>query len=178
MMRHMPRRCLLLVLLVLLPLRGWAGVAMATSMAATSPMPSATSTAPIMQASTASLDCHDHGSPGAGGSAPVLQQGELDHGPHEAMAVTTPSAMAHDAAQGASLELHEPHAQNAQNEPHAQHDSASCANCVFCQLCHTVALAPPLNGLGLSWEPLSLPQAHLPADLSATPLPGDKPPIT
>lgn len=171
MMRHMPRRCLLLVLLVLLPLRGWAGVAMATSMAAAMPVPSATSTAPIVQASAASADCHDHVSHGAGGSAPVFQQGELDHGPHGAMAVTSSAAMAHDAAQGALHELHP------QNEPHAQHDSTSCANCVFCQLCHTVALAPPLNGLGLSWAPVSLPLAHLPADLSATTLPGDKPPI-
>jgi hypothetical protein len=159
MMCRMPRRCLLLVLLVLLPLRGWAGVAMATSMAAALPMPLASNTAPLVQARTISPDCHDHGSHGAVGSAPV-PRAESDHGPHE--------AMAHDAAQGTPHEQH---------EPHAQYDSASCANCVLCQLCHTVALAPPLIGLGLSWEPLSLPQAHLPADLSATPLPGDKPPI-
>lgn len=58
-----------------------------------------------------------------------------------------------------------------------QSEGASCATCAFCQLCHTVALAPPLNALGASWEPASLPLAHLPADLSATTLPGDKPPI-
>jgi hypothetical protein len=152
MMRAMSRRCLLLALLVLLPLRGWAGMVMATEMAAALPMPSAAlvQALPFDQA-TAAEECH-----GGHGATPAVNdhQAQIDHGLHE--------VMAHDAMQDPS---------------HTQHDSTSCATCVYCQICHTVALAPPLNGLGLSWASASLPWADLPADLSATALPGDNPPI-
>ncbi|EGI75957.1 hypothetical protein [Hylemonella gracilis] len=156
----MSRRWLLLMLLVLLPLRGWAGMVMATEMVAALPMPS-TSLAralPVDHA-TASEECHgDHG------ATPELSahRAHIDHGPLEVMAHDS----AHDSAQVA-----------AQNPSPTQHDSTSCASCVYCQICHTVALPSPLNGLGLSWASASLPWADLPADLSATPLPSDKPPI-
>lgn len=133
-MRHMPRRCLLLVLLVLLSLRGWAGAAMATTM--TAPQPAH----PMVASAVMGEDCHGHGQGVQGASS------ESPHG------------VAHDPS-------------------HAQGDGASCATCAFCQLCHTVALALPLGGLGTDWAHASLPQARLPVDLSATPLPGDKPPI-
>lgn len=152
MLAMLPRRCLLLALLVLLPLRGWAGMVMATEMATALPMPSAplTQALPVDQ-STAVEECH-----GGHGATPTVNDRRvpIDHGLHE--------VIVHDAAQDTS---------------HTQHDSSSCANCVYCQTCHTVALTPPLNGLGLSWASASLPWGDLPADLSATPLPGDKPPI-
>jgi hypothetical protein len=148
----LPRRCLLLALLVLLPLRGWAGMVMATEMATALPMSSVApvQALPVDQATVAE-ECH-----GGHGATPAVNdhRAPIDHGLHE--------TMAHDAAQDPS---------------HTQHDSSPCASCVYCQICHTVALAPPLNGLGLSWASASLPWGDLPADLSATPLPGDKPPI-
>lgn len=158
-MRRMSRRlALLLVLLVLLPLRGWMGAAMATTMAAAQPVPSAHA---AQQSTTASPDCHGHGNADASLSAHGPQS-EVGHGPHEPVASSSVPALGQDATHGPS---------------HAQGEGASCAACAFCQLCHTVALAPPLHVLGASWAPASLPLAHLPADLSATTLPGDKPPI-
>lgn len=156
MIRAMSRRCLLLALLVLLPLRGWAGMVMATEMAVALPVPTASlAQARPVDHTTAPEECHGHH-----GATPEVKEhrAHIDHGPHE--------LMAHDSAQVA-----------AQNPSPTQHDSTGCASCVYCQICHTVALPSPLNALGLCWASASLPSADLPADLSATPLPSDKPPI-
>lgn len=142
MMRHMPRRCLLLVLLLLLSLRGWAGAAMATTMAAPQPA------LPVAASAVMEEDCHSHG-----------------QGAHDAVAESSGPSSAqasHGVDHGAS---------------HPQGGGGACASCAFCQWCHTVALALPWGGLGADWAPASLPQARLPVDLSATTLPGDKPPI-
>lgn len=146
------RILLIAIMLVLLPLRGWVGNAMAVTMAAPGPMQTV--------ATEAVLDCH---------------------GMDEAEAQDThgdPMMQAHAAhdMQGAASNTADAHAVEHGNAGHG--GGASCSTCSFCQMCHTVALAAPVSAVPGAQSHGALPLASLPADLSATPLPGFKPPIS
>lgn len=129
----MPRmRILLTLMIVLLPLRGWTGDAMAVvTMAAGT--------------STAVSGAHAH---------------------------SQESATAHDCH---GLDAADANGAGASPEPDQVHDV--CAACALCQICHAVALTQPAADAAAFFATGAQPRSALPADLSATPLPGFKPPI-
>ncbi len=146
------RVLLLTIMLVLLPVRGWVGNAMAVTMAAPGPVQTV--------ATEAVLDCHgmDEAEAQDRHGAQMMQE----HAAHGMQGTASNTTDAHDAEHG--------------NAGHG--GGASCSTCSFCQMCHTVALAAPVPMLPALSVNGASPLARLPADLSATLLPDFKPPIS
>lgn len=147
-------RFLLLVLMIaLLPLRGWMGDAMATDMAA--------SQGRAHQIAAKTMASHAHSA------------GESDHFHHEMTAPETTQAGAQPDTPSAS-------ASNPDCLDHAADASAhgQCGSCPACQACHTVAL----SSAGLTprpvFHPFTLPASAAAQFASAEAALSQKPPIS
>lgn len=150
-MRHL----MLVLMIVLLPLRGWVGDAMATDMAMGMATGMATSTEkPFAQhPSTAIKKIADHAH--AAGA-----DGHLHHelAMHEATPVT------HDCTDHAAT--------------HTADTGDHCSGCGDCQTCHSVALSPPAADLNPRFSTASVAPAGTALFTSAATARGQKPPIS
>ena len=144
------RRLLLIVLIAMLPLRVWAGGAMATQMAVAGVAESAQAVAVDAAAAAA-----------APVSAPAQPSGVAVHQADGTM----PIDCAGHAAQAA------PAATNADF-------NTDCPTCASCQICQGVAFATQLVGLPLTDAPQVVPQLQSSHFASAEPARGFKPPIS
>jgi len=140
------RRWLLIFMILLLPLRGWVGAAMAAQMVQ---QPTA--------ASASATDGHAHGHAREGADAPVHDHGqapgaahECDHGP------------AHESAAGGAA------------QPTTDH--GDCPTCASCQICSTVALSAGVWPHGPARFSHPRPQAVQPSYSSVEPTLAFKPP--
>ena len=146
---YLIRRLIMVVMIALLPLQGWAGGAMATQMAAFAVSQSAGASAvaadpsarPVELSAAAMPDCPGHAQAGA-----VLQAGATQHG-------AGPSGF----------------------DGTTQGNAESCS---ACQVCHSVALAPLLIGVLLAASSATQPLAVTTSFTSAAPALGQKPPIS
>ncbi len=155
-MRHL----LLALMIVLLPLRGWVGDAMAMQMAAgiagtvTQHMPPGGQPTPDAEV----MVDHDHAS------------GTESHASHS-MAEQAPAQAMHDCNGHAS-----------QNDPDTAESTATndgpCNTCEACQACHTVALSPTPDLRGISFDTPTLAHDLLTSFTSASLALGQKPPIS
>jgi hypothetical protein len=153
------RRIVLILMIALLPLRGWMGDAMATQMAA-----HAAARAPAEMAVAA----HGQADDSAGsGFHHARQQALLDSAPntgHEQADHRMPPDCAQHAAEPAG-----------DDEAKSEGD---CANCAFCQACHTVALTETGPSVGPSFGIEIAPRSAAAQFASADAAPGKKPPIS
>lgn len=155
-MRHL----LLALMIVLLPLRGGVGDAMATQMAlgttgsATHHMPGGTQ--PMSDAED--MVDHDHAS------------GTESHASHS-MAEQAPAQAMHDCNGHAGRD------DQGTAESTATHDGP-CNTCEACQACHTVALSPTPDLRGISFDTPTLAHDLLTSFTSASLALGQKPPIS
>lgn len=130
-MRHL----LLALMIVLLPLRGWMGDAMATDMAINMATRMSTSTA--VTAKTIAASAH--------------KTSATSHFWHETAALTTPIvvAQAHPDCgghvSGNAAPLAEAHQAHGTSGMHGAQDTQDehCKSCPSCEACHTLALSPP-----------------------------------
>ena len=153
-MRHL----VLALMILLLPLRGWMGDAMATNMAIDMAINMAGSTATTTKIIAPSAHR-------AGPSSQFEHQTSDQAAVDSAMPVQ-PDCAGH--ASGGAAPLEEAH--NAQDE--------HCNPCQACQACHTVALSPALRETqGIFSEPL-MPRAVAAQFTSALTALGQKPPIS
>jgi len=150
------RFLVLALLMVLLPLRGWTGDAMATEMAVSMAAQQMQLTAAAPEKADAHLGHQGHES----------QESHGDHAAHEAtlhLSANTPDCLSHadcDQTHGAG------------------HNAGHCESCSACQACHNVALLvdsdelkPRLNTL---WTPTGAADPFASADAA----PDQKPPIS
>lgn len=130
-------RWLLVLLVALLPVRGWVGEAVAAQMLVTHLaqlegsdkhlMSSAVNEHAVMAGGIQAAPCHLNG------------HGSSNDAEHHAQATNPPPATQAfvGAPVGSTL---------AAGEHQLSHDHESCANCVSCQVCAAVALMPPALG--------------------------------
>ncbi len=145
------RRFACLALIALLLLRGWAGDAMATTMATT------VANSAITAASSPAMAHQASGHHASG-------QGTLHH--------ATDMANAHPMPDCAG------HAQPADDAPVSHTGSAGCESCAACQACHTVALSPSAPVLTALPAPRNAPISVAVQFASADAALGQKPPIS
>lgn len=146
------RTLLLALMIVLLPIRGWLGDAMAVEMARHAMPAIAAAAASDAESVAASAHCHE--AMGAGDDMASMADMAMDH------------ATAHDAG----------------DDHDAQHDAGvghqGCGTCTVCQVCHTVALGG-LPAAAIAHDAPQPPPAFRTARFaSAEPVPGLKPPIS
>lgn len=145
------RRLVLVLMLVLLPLRGWLGEAMATEMALTA----------AVVATPAHSPCADHA---------AVQAAHPAHGTHEPAAAAAPHAQ-HAAASPTADDT--PHCPG-----HAEATAGDGPGCLGCQACHALALTADVPAPPAGRPPAERPAASPAAFRSAVPAPGLKPPIS
>lgn len=153
------RALFLIIMIALLPLRGWAGDVMATEMASSQvvrahkPVGSATES-------------------GASYARIHWDKGTFE-GEKPAFEVQKPLFEAKDAR---TLATHncEGHAKAEESQPVA----ADCDSCAACQACHIVALSAAAVDLALSFSSRGLPRPVAAQFASATAALGQKPPIS
>jgi hypothetical protein len=145
------RHWLLILLIALLPLRGWAADAMAVEMA------SQTLLQPLNATNTVAKNSMDTGAKSQfhASSAAASHADCFEHAQSPTQPGTPPSADAHD-------------------QPAEGH----CSSCVACQVCHSVALAALPGVLALNTLPHGAPRITGAAFTSASAAPGFKPPIS
>jgi hypothetical protein len=151
-------------MMVLLPLRGWAGDAMATEMALNSAVQQMHQTAPTKQKADA------HG----GHQSPEAYKSHSDHAAHDAQThVTVHTAdgldsancdQTHDVGHGAGHGL--------------GHVAGNCESCSACQACPNVALLVDTDHLKLRFNSIWTPTAGADPFVSADAAPDQKPPIS
>jgi hypothetical protein len=147
---------MLAVMMVLLPLRGWTGDAMATEMALNSALQQMHLTVAAPEKADARPGHQGHQN----------QEGHGDHAAHEAtlhLSANTPDYLSHA---------------NCDQTHGAGHNAGHCESCSACQACHNVALLvdsdelkPRLNTL---WTPTGAADPFASADAA----PDQKPPIS
>lgn len=149
-MRHL----LLALMIVLLPLRGWMGDAMATGMATGT----VAATSQHRQAATEMVAGHAHA------------MGSADHFEHQT-ASQEPVQALHDCAG---------HASDQSSHAADSHDNRDghCDSCQACQACHTVALSRTAVILETAFSDPGLPHAAAAQFTSAQAALGQKPPIS
>ncbi|MES2532965.1 MAG: hypothetical protein V4636_18125 [Pseudomonadota bacterium] len=151
------RTLLLAVMIVLLPIRGWLGDAMAVEMARHA-MP-AVAAAMSEAAESAAANAHCHEAMVAGDDMSGMKGMSMDH--------AIGHATAHDAADGHDAPPHD-----------ADIGHQGCGTCIVCQVCHTVALGG-LPATAISHEaPQARPAFRATRFASTEPAPGLKPPIS
>ena len=140
---------MLALMIMLLPLRGWLGDAMATEMAGKA--------VPAMQQQVAAkiIAVHAH------------ETSDANHFSHETAAPETSQAVL-DCAGHSSVEALQP---TASNDEH-------CGSCQVCQVCHTVALSPPAVLLIAAFQAPGLLRAGAAQFTSAQVALRQKPPIS
>jgi hypothetical protein len=143
-MRHL----LLVLMIALLPVRGWIGDAMATGMAA--------GHLQHQQAATEFIAVHAH------------ETGADEHFDH---AMPAPEAMHAEAAAPDCADR----ASHGKNDHAAD---AHCDSCAACQACHTVALSPAAAGLNPVFQALTLRRPAPDQFASADAALRQKPPIS
>jgi hypothetical protein len=153
---HDMRFFVLALMMVLLPLRGWTGDAMATEMA----LNSAVQQMHLTAAASEKADVHQ------GHQGHQSHEGHGDHAAHEAtlhLSANTPDCLSH-------ADCYQTHG--------AGHNAGHCESCSACQACHNVALLvdsdelkPRLNTL---WTPTGAADPFVSADAA----PDQKPPIS
>jgi len=153
-MRHL----VLVLMLVLLPLRGWLGEAMATEMA----MASAAAATPAAHG-----PCAGH----AAARTSLLQTAPQTAAPDPAAHGLTHAS--HPADHGATASG-TPGCNDSPHDAGAHGDSASCLGC---QACHSLALTTDFHAPPAARLPADRPGARPPAFSSAVPARGLKPPI-
>ena len=136
------------LMIALLLLRGWAGDAMANSMAL----------APLQHPASESRQL-----------ATETAATAAAHTEHEAA-----HEAEHQTAHGATHDC-AGHAPTDDNSPAA---STHCQTCDACQACHGVALIPPAASPGAAFSPYTQPPAPAARFASADAAPGKKPPIS
>jgi hypothetical protein len=147
------RRWLFVLLVVLLPLRGWVGGAMAGEMLARHVAAAQAASQPASQATHA--------------QAPAAAA----HAAHHAAAAVPP----HDCA--GHGHAHPPAHERTAAKAHApQLPDPGCVTCASCQACSSVALGVALPALPLVAFGHATPRAVPPLFASAEPRLGDKPP--
>ena len=150
-MRHL----MLALMIVLLPLRGWVGDAMATGMA--TGMATNMATGLLNQSvqhplnAIKSIAGHTH----AAGAESHLDHQTAAHEP----AQSTHDCAGHVAAQGTDTDDH-------------------CSTCGACQACHTVALSPPGAELNVCFSAATVSPTGTTPFTSAAAALGQKPPIS
>ncbi len=147
----MRRLIFIVIMIALLPLRGWVGDAMATQMALHGSGQTSVAT-----------DGH-HGDEVAGPSAhgPASSQVGQPHHTDDMQA----TGMLPDCAQHGA-------------EPTGDHAESGCANCAFCQVCHTVALAEIGPSMSPSFSAAPALRTSAVQFASAEAALGQKPPIS
>ncbi len=151
------RTLLLALMIVLLPIRGWLGDAMAVEMARHAMPAIASAAAPVSESVAAGAHCHE-ATMGAGDDMP-------------GMASMTDMAMDHVAAHDVADDRGNP-------QNHADTGHQGCGTCTACQVCHTVALSGlPATAISHA-APQAPPAFHTARFASAEPVPGLKPPIS
>jgi hypothetical protein len=156
------RHLFFVLMIALLPLRGWVGDAMATQMAVYA----------VHQAGTASSSTQRTSESVAteiiaAGAGNTSATGSFD--PHTTRAAMPSDCLEHagaSSADGASTDL-------AGNE-----SGGSCPDCAFCQACHTVALNGAEPNLSSTAHPSASPQPAAAQFASAEAALGQKPPIS
>lgn len=171
-------RCLLIALMiVLLPLRGWMGDAMATdmaiSMAASVANTTKTIAAGVYQTSAGSH--FDHKTPVSTVLAvPTPQMHATTKSITQSTTATQTHADCSGHASGTQTPLAETHDSNDMQDSQGKH----CKPCQSCQACHTVALSAALPAVtGVFAEPV-IPQAVAVEFTSALTALSQKPPIS
>ncbi len=168
------RHWLLALMIVLLPLRGWMGDAMATDMAISMTARVAVNAA-VSVANTTKII--------AAGAYETRASGHFDHKTQVVTVIAAPTpltavAQAHPDcsghATGAQAPLANGHDSNAMQDSQGEH----CTPCQSCQACHTVALSAALPAMvGVFAEPVT-PQTVAVEFTSALAALGQKPPIS
>lgn len=144
------RRIFLIVMIALLPLRGWVGDVMAMEMAAQSVN------------TTNSVATHAHG---------ARAEGQFDS---EKVASTHAECPGHAATASGQAST----ASDALPEGDSDSASGHCNTCGVCQICHTVALANALTGSAPGFIPHPLPAIGSTRFASAVTALSQKPPIS
>ena len=121
---------MLALMILLLPLRGWLGDAMATEMAG--------KTMPVMQQQVATKIIAGH----------AHKTSDASHLSHETPAPESAQALLDCAGHSSETAL----------QPTASHDG-HCGSCQVCQVCHSVALSPPAVILVPAFKAPGLPRA-------------------
>jgi hypothetical protein len=148
------RRVIFILMIALLPLRGWIGDAMATQMAAHSAVHSASG--------ASAEDRHDRASTPA--ASHVHESGEPAGHDHDA-AVSVVGTMPPDCVQHGA-------------DSSVDHANTGCENCALCQACSTVALTETGSSAAAAFVIGPVPRASATQFASAEPAPGQKPPIS
>ena len=148
-------RPLFIVMIFLLLLRGWAGDAMATSMAA----------GQLQEPSSATkiVATYAHG---------ARADGQFDH---PLMELTSDVQMAHSTVTPADCAGH---GAGQTSEPMSPEAAVHCESCAACQACHTVALSPLAPSTVLVTISPALPHSPVAQFASALTALGQKPPIS
>lgn len=159
----MVRHLLLALMVILLPLRGWAGDAMATDMAITVVASMANTTKSI--------------------AAGVYRTGAGSHSAHQTATPNTPSVPMAAVQVHPDCSEHALAGQAPSAEGHAMHDWQSpqeehCNPCQSCQACHTVALSASLPAVPSVFVTPVTPHAVAVEFTSALATLGQKPPIS
>ena len=149
------RRPLFIAMIFLLLLRGWAGDAMATGMAA------GQLHAPSVATEIIAVHAYEAR---AGG-----------HSDHQTVRLAENEPMAHLAALSSDCNGH---AAGATSDPTTQEAGGHCESCAACQTCHTVALSPLSCRTASATAPPALPQSPAARFASAIAALGQKPPIS
>ncbi len=162
-MRHL----MLVLMILLLPLRGWAGDAMATGMATgqLSGMQVAQNRAVPVATEIIATNTHGTGAPAQ------FHAKNADHHASGGLQPVAKASSTHDCAdmQAAAPDSH-----------HAVESSSpmDCGVCPSCQACHTVALSLKSEKTASVFNPLAQPQAAVQTFASADTALNQKPPIS
>lgn len=147
------RTLLLALMIVLLPIRGWLGDAMAVEMARHAMPAVAVAASEASESVAANAHCHE--AMVAGDDMSGMTDMSMSH------------ATAHDAGGGHDDPPHD-----------ADIGHQGCGTCTVCQACHTVALSG-LSATVIAHEaPQAPPAFHATRFASTEPAPGLKPPIS
>ncbi len=151
---------MLALMMILLPLRGWTGDAMATDMAVSMATQQMHQTAAAQHIAEAHRGHQGHDS----------HEGLGGHATHEA-----PTEVMASAADGLS---HADCDQMHDAGHSADHGAGSCESCSACQACHNVALLVTSDGLTPHLSAVWTPTAVADPFASADAAPDQKPPIS
>ncbi len=147
------------LMIVLVPLRGWAGDMMATEMAANQVAHTHLQTEAAIESGASRARIH-------------LPKATIE-GKNSAFGIQN---LAFDSKGSQTAAMHD-------CEGHAQASAtvtadSDCDSCSTCQACHTLALTPPAGSLSQTFSPLTLPRPAAAHFASATTALGQKPPIS
>ena len=172
-MRHL----FLALMIVLLPLRGWMGDAMATDMAISMAASVANTTKTIAAGAyqTSAGSHFDHKTPVSVALAAPTPQIPA---PTRSITQSTTAVQAHVDCNGHASGHPTPLAEKYDSSEMQDWQGKHCKPCQSCQACHTVALSAALPAVtGTSAEPVT-PQAVAAEFTSALTVLGQKPPIS